>query len=52
MDLPFDHAVAPRQLQGGQNCIFIAMEMPGEGSERRVLRTFDPLGQSLGIAGA
>jgi hypothetical protein len=40
MDLPFDHAVAPRQSQGGQNSIFVSTQMPSEGGKRRVLRTF------------
>ena len=35
VDLTLDHAVAPPQSQGGQNCVFIETEMPDEGSERR-----------------
>ena len=49
MDVTFDHAVAPRQSQGGQNGILVSAEMPTESGKRRVLRTFAPTGPSLGV---
>lgn len=36
MDVTFDHDVAPRQLQGGQNGIFVTAEMLREGGKRRL----------------
>ena len=52
VDLTFDHAVAPRQLQGGQNRIPVATKMPGEGGQRRMLCGFDPPFPCQGVSRA